>query len=168
MSDGADRTNTMRMLEAQGIPYRAHYFSPDIHSAEEVAAAVGLPAGQVFKTLVVIPVGARPRPLLAILAADRELDLKKLAKAAKEKRIRMAAHREAEALTGLLVGGISALALLQKRWRVFLDSSARDYPDILVSAGQRGINVQLAIDDLVRIVAARVADIARAPAVPKP
>lgn len=160
MPQTADKTNAMRALDDKGVSYRTHYFSPEIHSAEEVALAVGVPAGQVFKTLVVMPTEARPRPLLAIVPADRELDLKALARCAGAKKLRMALHREAESLTGLLVGGISALALPHKHWRVYLDASANSYPDILVSAGQRGINLQVPVQDLVKITSAKLADIA--------
>ena len=166
MSDGPERTNSMRMLDQQKVEYQAHYYSAEFHTAEEVAELVGFPPEQVFKTLVALPLSARPRPLLAIIPANRELDLKKLANACKEKKVRMAAHREAESLTGLQVGGISALALLHKRWRVYLDSSASAYPDILVSAGQRGINLQLSVADLVRITGAHTAHITRPPAQP--
>ena len=159
MRDRDSKTNAMRALEARGIRYVAHRFSSDIHSANGVAEALGLPEGQVFKTLVVMPVGIRPRPLLAIIAADRELDLRKLAKAHGAKKLRMAAHKEAESLTGLLVGGISTLALLSKGWEVFLDTTVGNWDEILVSAGQRGINVQLPVEDLIRITRARVADI---------
>lgn len=158
------RTNAMRALEARGIAYSLHTYPAERHSASEVAALIGLPEGQVFKTLVVLPEGPRPRPVLAILAGDRELDLKRLASAAGHKRLRMAPHKEAERLTGLLVGGISALALLDKRWPVFLDASARDWPEIAVSAGQRGINLQLAVDDLLAVTGATVADISQPPA----
>jgi len=158
------RTNAMRVLDARGIAYRTHTYPSERHSAGEVAAQIGLPEGQVFKTLVVLPEGPRPRPVLAILAGDRELDLKRLANAAGQKRLRMAPQKEAERLTGLLVGGISALALLDRGWPVFLDSSAREWPQIAVSAGQRGINLQLAVADLVALTGATVADISRAPA----
>ena len=162
MAEKDQRTNTMRLLESKRIPYVVHRFSPDIHSADEVADVLGLPAGQVFKTLVVLPEGAgRPRPLLAVIPADRELDLKRLAKAAGEKSVHMALHREAEALTGLLVGGISALALLQKRWKVLLDSSALAQGEIVVSAGQRGINLQLSANDFIAVTGAQTAEIAR-------
>ena len=159
MPDKPEKTNAMRLLEARGIPYTTHYYSAEIHSAEEVANAVGLPAGQVFKTLVVMP--EKGRPLLAIVPGNRELDLKKLAQAANEKKLRMATQREAESLTGLLVGGISALALLNKGFPVYLDAQANDYEQVLVSAGQRGINLQLAVEDLVKVAWARVADISR-------
>ncbi|MFH1086776.1 MAG: YbaK/EbsC family protein [Chloroflexota bacterium] len=165
MPDQDQRTNTMRLLESKGIAYRAHRFSPEIHSADVVAATLGLPAGQVFKTLVVLPEApGKPQPLLAVIAADRELDLKRLARAACEKSVHLALHREAEALTGLLVGGISALALLQKRWKVFLDSSALAQGEIVVSSGQRGINLQLAASDFVALTGAQVAEISRDPA----
>lgn len=154
------KTNTMRLLDAKGVRYVTHSFSPEIHSAQGVAEVVGVAPDRVFKTLVVTPVIGGP-PLLALVAADRELDLKKLANAAEEKKLRMATHREAETSTGLLVGGISPLALLHKCWRVFLDASANDKSELLVSAGKRGINLQLAVRDLVRLTQARVCDISR-------
>ena len=89
-----------------------------------------------------------------------------LAQAAGEKKVRMATQREAESMTGLLVGGISALALLQKRWATFLDASARDGAWLVVSAGQRGINLRMAVDDLLAVTQAKVASIARSPVVP--
>lgn len=97
----------MRMLEAREIAYVAHSFSPHVHSAQGVADEVGLPAAQVFKTLVAVPAKAPGEgvPLLAIVPGDRELDLKKLARASGEKRLRMASQREAESLTRLRVGG---------------------------------------------------------------
>ncbi len=160
-------TNAMRMLDSRGIGYEALYFDAEIHSAIGVADALGLPPERVFKTLVVMPdTTQRGRPLLAIVPGDAELDLKALAQAAGEKKVRMATQREAESMTGLLVGGISALALLQKRWATFLDASARDGTWLVVSAGQRGINLRMAVDDLLAVTQAKVASIARSPVVP--
>ena len=159
MTEG-QRTNSMRLLESRRVPYTAHYFSPSIHSADGVAEALGVPAAQVFKTLVALP--QRGKPLLAIVPGDRELDLKALAKAAGDKKVHMATQKEAEALTGLKVGGISALALLDKGFRVFLDASAEGFDTILVSAGERGINLQLPVADLVRLTRARLAPLATA------
>ena len=157
----APKTNAVRTLESRGILHTIHTYSPDIRAADEVARALGFPPGEVFKTLVVVPTVAKRRPLLAIVPANCELDLKKLARAAGEKKLRMAQHREAEALTGLLVGGISALALLGKPWKIFVDSSAGRYEAILVSAGQRGVNLRLAATDLVAVTRARIEDIVR-------
>jgi Cys-tRNA(Pro)/Cys-tRNA(Cys) deacylase len=158
MLDKAEKTNAMRLLDAKKVSYAVYAFSPDIHSADGVAAALGFPAQQVFKTLVVMP--EKGRPLLAIIPGDSELDLKRMAQVANEKKMRMATQREAESLTGLLVGGISALALTAKGFKVYLHSSASNYSEVLVSAGQRGLNVRLAVADLVKVVNARVADIA--------
>lgn len=152
-----EKTNAMRLLESKKVAYTAHYYDPAIHSAQGVSEALNIPAWQIFKTLVVLPAVGKGRPLLAIVPGDGELDLKKLAEAADEKKLRMATQKEAESLTGLLVGGISALALLNKGFRVFLDASANSHATILVNGGQRGINVQLAPKDLVTVVNAHVA-----------
>jgi Cys-tRNA(Pro)/Cys-tRNA(Cys) deacylase len=71
----------------------------------------------------------------------------------------MAAHKDAERLTGLKVGGISALALTQKNWPVYLDQPAMEHEHILVSAGQRGIQLRVPTAALIRVVKAKVADI---------
>lgn len=154
------RNNAMRLLDSRKIAYIAHPFSSDIHSADGVAAALGLPAERVFKTLVTLPEAPRSRPVLAIVPGNGELDLKKLAKALGEKKMRMATQREAESLTGLQVGGISALALLHKGYQSVLDSSALRHERILVSAGQRGLNLELAVSDLIAVISAQVHDIA--------
>jgi Cys-tRNA(Pro)/Cys-tRNA(Cys) deacylase len=73
-----------------------------------------------------------------------------------EKKVRMASHNEAEALTGLQVGGISALALLNRPFDVFIDHPASELPHLLVSAGKRGINLRLAVRDLIRVTRARI------------
>jgi len=100
-------TNAMRMLDSRGIGYEALVFSDQIHSATGVAQALGLPPRRVFKTLVVMPdTPQRGRPVLAVVPGDAELDLKALAQAVGEKKVRMATQREAESMTGLLVGGI--------------------------------------------------------------
>lgn len=163
MVDETEKTNAMRILEAQGIPYEAYYFSEDIHSAQGVAEVVGIPANRVYKTLITVPSQGRGRPILAIVPGDRELDLKALAAAAGDKKVRMASLEEAEDLTGLQVGGISPLALLQKTWSVLLDATAKDHDEILVSAGKRGINLKLAVEDLLVLTEARVASISREP-----
>lgn len=149
------KTNAMRALDQRRVPYTAFEYDPALHSGVEVAAAIGAPPEQVFKTLVVLR--ERGRPLLAIIPSDRELDLKRMAAAVGEKRVRMATQREAESLTGLLVGGISALALLNKGFTVLLDDSAQHFEEIYVSAGQRGINLRLRVADLAVVTNARIA-----------
>jgi len=150
----ADKNNAMRMLDARGAPYEAYTFPPEVHSAEGVAQVVGVPVSQVYKTLVVVR--KQGKPLLVMIAGDRELDLKRLAKAVGEKKLRMASHKEAESLTGLEVGGISALALLNRGFDVYIDRAATKLKRVLVSAGRRGINLGIAVEDLIRVTKAKV------------
>ena len=152
------KTNSMRFLESQRVAYRTHEFSPEIRSAADLATALGVPAAQVFKTLVVLR--ERGRPLLVMIPGDRSLNLKALAKAVVEKKLSMAAHREAEALTGLEVGGISALALMHKGFQVYADKGMLDFPEVYVSAGTRGTNLGLSPQDLIRVTRARVVEVA--------
>jgi Cys-tRNA(Pro)/Cys-tRNA(Cys) deacylase len=154
------KTLAMRVLEAQGVAYEAVYYEVQEHlSAGEVARTVGLPPEQVFKTLVALPETPPGRPVLALVPADQALDLKSLAAAAGVKKLRMAPHKEAERLTGLHKGGISALALLDKGWPVFLDETAILFDRIWVSAGKVGAGVILGVDDLVRVLGARLAEL---------
>jgi Cys-tRNA(Pro)/Cys-tRNA(Cys) deacylase len=150
------RLNSMRLLDANRVSYETILFSPDIHSATEVADVVSMDPAMVYKTLVVLrPAG---RPLLVMIAGNRELDLKALAASIGEKKVHMATHREAESLTGLQVGGISALALLNKGFDIYIDRPARELEWVAVSAGQRGVNLRLAVADLVRVTGARWVD----------
>lgn len=148
-----EKTNAMRLLEGKKVPYEAFTFSPEIHVATEVASTLGFPAAQVYKTLVVLR--EKGRPLLVMVASDREIDLRRLAKSIKEKSLHMAPHKEAERLTGLQVGGISALALLGRGFDVYIDRTASDLESVLVSAGKRGINLRLRVKDLMALTSAR-------------
>jgi len=150
----AEKNNAMRMLEARGVPYETYTFPPETHSAEGVAQVVGLPASQVYKTLVVVR--KQSKPLLVMIAGDQELDLKRLATAVGEKKLRMASYKEAESLTGLEVGGISALALLNQGFDVYIDRAATRLKRVLVSAGRRGINLGMAVEDLLDVTKAKV------------
>ncbi len=147
------KTNAMRVLDAQKISYEVKLYSDEIHSAEGVAEIFGIPAAQVFKTLVVMPESGKGRPLLVVVPGDHEIELKVLGQQAEvgEKKLRMATQREAESLTGLLVGGISALALLQKGFRVFIDYSAISLEQMYVNGGQRGINLKLSPADFIKV-----------------
>ena len=106
--------NSIRLLIQRKIPHTVYEFPNTLHNAEEVAAFVGIPADRVYKTLVVQKSKPKAKPLLIMIAANKQLDLKKVAKAVSEKKVQMALHDAAEKLTGLKVGGISALMLLNK------------------------------------------------------
>lgn len=153
----AKKLNSMRLLEMQGVAYEALYFPDTVRSALGVAEHLGIEAAHVYKTLVVVlPTG---KPALVLIAGDRELQLKPLAQALGVKKMRMATQQEAEAWTGLQVGGISALALQHRGFPVYVDAAVTALPTVLVSAGQRGCNVRLAVRDLLRVTDARVIDV---------
>ncbi len=151
------KTNAMRVLDAARVAYTVHSYDAARHSADAVAALLGVAPAMVFKTLVVLPESGQGRPLLVLVPADRELDLKLLGTqpAVGEKRLRMASQREAESLTGLLVGGISPLALLQKGFRLFIDESVLTHERFYLSAGQRGLNLDVAVSDFLRVTNAQ-------------
>jgi Cys-tRNA(Pro)/Cys-tRNA(Cys) deacylase len=151
-----EKTNAMRSLDACGIEYEAFSFPDRIHSATAVAEVLGVPPCQVYKTLVVLRLAGKP--LLVMVPADATLDLKRIARSVGEKRVNMASHRKAESITGLRVGGISALALLGPRFEVLIDRGALRQSHVLVSAGKRGLNLRLAVPDLVEATGARLVD----------
>src|SRR3989304_4579810 len=131
----------MRLLEKRGVGYQPVVFPGPIHDALGVATYAGLSPEIVYKTLVVLVVDplhrGAARALLAMIAAGRSLDLKKMARAAGAKRVEMAPQVEAERLTGLKVGGISALGLMDRGVPVYLDEAAPGLGGIVVSPGQR-------------------------------
>ncbi len=149
-----------RLLEGKKIHYETRTYDPEVFvSAPEVAEGIGMSPSQVFKTLVTLP--DKGRPMLAVLPADAELDLKALARAAGVKKAQMAPLARAEKMTGLKKGGISSLALLNRGFRVFLDESAQSFDVIAMSAGVRGMQVILAPGDFIKLTNARVAPLAR-------
>ena len=156
-----DKTNAMRALDQRKIAYTAHTYPPDLHSAVEVAHAVGVSPDMVYKTLVVLR--ERGRPMLVMVAAPREMNPRLLARSVGEKSVRMAPQREAERLTGLLVGGIGALALLNKPFDVYLDRPALALDRLLVNGGRRGLNLQLGVEDLMCVTGAMVVDATEEP-----
>ena len=150
-----DKLNSMRALEKAKVAYRVHQYPAERLSAVEVAAHLDVDPARVFKTLVVLP-GAG-RPVLVMIPAAASLDLKALARILGVKEARMAVPEQAERLTGLRVGGIGALALLAKGWRCYLDASAGGLEEgLLVSAGRRGCNLELAAADLQRLTGAQL------------
>lgn len=148
----------MRLLEKHDIAYEVTEFPDTERDAEVIAGILGVPPAQVYKTLVVEPIGGG-KPFLALLAADRHLDLKKMALVSGHKKVGMAAHTDAEKLTGLKVGGISALALTHKNWAVYLDQPAAQLDHILVSAGQRGMDLRVPTAAFINVVNAKLADL---------
>lgn len=157
MSEDIKKLNSMRFLEAQGVPYEAFTYDEAIQDGIGAADAMGIPPDQVYKTLVVQLKGGEYA--LVMVASNQTLDLKKFARSIGLKKASMPTKRGAEAATGLKTGGIGALALTHKRWGVYLDETAKAHEAILVNAGQRGVNLKIKVDDLVRVLNARVVDL---------
>ena len=137
------KTNALRSLEQAEIPYevRTYDLSMEDFTAERVAQLIGMEPDQVFKTLVAV--GDRNGPCFAVIPANTELDLKALAAAHGERKIRLASLKEVQPLTGYERGSVTALAA-KKPYPVYLDEVAGLFDNIAVSAGAKGLQVVLA------------------------
>ena len=152
------KNNITRLLDARRIIYTAYELPVEKHGALETAHLLSVEPASVFKTIVVTR--AKPKkPLLALVPGPASVDLKLLASALGEKKVFLSTEREAEQLTGLQAGGISPLALINKGFQVVIDSSAKNYSAIHVSGGQRGLNIKLPVDDLIKLTNAHLAEI---------
>lgn len=149
------------ILDELGVGYELRRYPLEREmSAQKVADAVGVPLGQVFKTLVAK--GNRHGPCLAVVPADRGLDLKALAKQSGNRKATLVALEEIERLTGYVRGGVTALGV-RTPLPVYLDVSADGFDRISVSAGEQGAQLLLAPGDYVRATGARRVAIAREP-----
>ena len=151
------KNNVTRLLDSRKIEYTAtEYDAATFHAADEVAALIGVPAAHVYKTIVILREEKNRKPLLVMVAGDREIDPRKLAASLGEKKLKVAKHDEAEALTGLQVGGISALALLSKPFEVCIDRPMLALTHAHISGGQRGLDVKIGVQDLIKLTRAKV------------
>lgn len=160
------KTNAARALDALGIAYELRAYEVDEAdlSAPSVARKIGLPVEQVFKTLLTRAHSGEH--LFAVIPGDLELDLKKLATVAGEKRVELAPLKEVEPLTGYIRGGVTVLAA-RKPFPAFADDTLELHDLISVSAGQRGLQLLLAPADYLRASACTLADLTK-PASPDP
>jgi len=151
--------NVTRLLDARKIPYETHELPAEKLGAVEVAQLMGVPPGQVFKTIVITR--EKKKPILAVVPGPLAVDLKRLAAFLAEKKVSLPSEREAEELTGLQAGGISPLALINKGFQVVIDSSAQALGEIHISGGQRGLNIKLPVEALAKLTNARFAGVSR-------
>ena len=149
--------NITRLLDSRKIAYTAFDLPAEKLGASETAQMLGVDPELVYKTIVIL----RPKgkPILAVIPGPNRVDLKLLANALDEKKVSLPSEREAEKLTGLLAGGISPLALINKGFQVVLDSAAKSKPEVHVSGGQRGLNIRLSVNALVDLTHARIAEV---------
>jgi len=154
------KTNAVRVLDRLGIKYelRECQVDPNDLSAGTVAAKIGIPPAQLFKTLAVQ--GDRNGIYLAVISATEELDFKALAHQTGDRKVDMLPLKEVQAATGYVRGGVTALAR-KKDYPVYIDELAEICDVISVSAGMRGLQVLLAPEDYIRAVQAKVAAITK-------
>jgi Cys-tRNA(Pro)/Cys-tRNA(Cys) deacylase len=156
-------TPAINMARKAKIQHRVHSYEhhPDTESyGEEAAHILGQDPAQVFKTLIAALSDDNQQLVVAIVPVAGQLDLKALAAAAGAKKAAMAAPKDAERATGYVLGGISPLGQ-RKRLPTFLDESARAFTSIFVSAGKRGLEIELAAADLLSLTQGKTAAIAR-------
>ncbi len=150
--------NVTRTLDARKVAYTSFELPPAKLGAVETARLLNVPLEQVYKTIVVRREG-RGKPILAVIPGTAEVDLKLLAKVTGDKKLHLPTEAEAERLTGLQAGGISPLALINKGFQIVLDENARKLDSIHISGGQRGLNILLPVEALVKLTNARQATI---------
>ena len=153
----AEKTNVMRIIEQHKLPYESHDYSQSgAISGMEVVEALGQEPGRMFKTLVTQ--GASKNYYVFMVPVDGELHLKKAAKAVSEKSIEMVKSKELLPLTGYIHGGCSPIGM-KKQFRTTIHQTARDYPTVFFSGGKIGHQIEMAPDDLQKIVPIEYADI---------
>ncbi len=154
------KTNATRILDELGIPYtlREYEVDPDDLTAETVAAKIGLPPEQVFKTLVAR--GDRGGVYLTVIPGNCELDGKALARMTGDRRVDLVPLREVQQLTGYIRGGVTALGV-KRSYPVYADETIELFDVISISAGVRGIQVLLSPQDYLRATHANVVAVAR-------
>jgi Cys-tRNA(Pro)/Cys-tRNA(Cys) deacylase len=152
----AQKTNAARLLDQMGIRYelREYEVDPEDLAAETVAAKIGLPPEQVFKTLVAR--GDRNGVCLAVIPGDQELNLKALAAVAGERTIQLVPVKELQSLTGYIRGGVTALAA-KRDFPVYVDETIELFDVVSISAGVRGLQILISPADYVRAAKGMIA-----------
>ncbi|PKM58205.1 MAG: Cys-tRNA(Pro) deacylase [Firmicutes bacterium HGW-Firmicutes-3] len=149
------KTNVMRLLDKASIPYAAYEYEviEDRTDGLTVAKSINQEPERVYKTLVTV--GASRTYYVYVIPVTKELDLKKAAKAAGEKKIDMIPMKELLNTTGYIHGGCSPIGM-KKQFKTFIDISCKKHKTILVSGGVRGIQLELELEDLLRATGAEV------------
>ena len=149
------KTNAARLLDALAIAYelRDYEVDPEDLRAESVAAKIGLPAEQVFKTLVAR--GDRTGVLMAVVPGDAELDLKAIARLSGDRKVDTVSLKEVQPLTGYVRGGVTVFGA-RKDYPVFVDETLELFEVVSVSAGIRGTQILISPENYLRALAGRV------------
>lgn len=151
-----EKTNVMRTIESKKLKYSCFYYAPETVNGEDVAAALSENPDRVFKTLVTI--GKSKKNYVFMVPVCKELDLKKAAKAVGEKSIEMIKSKELLPLTGYIHGGCSPIGM-KKLFVTTAHISVLDFESIYFSGGKVGCQVEMAFEDLKKIIPVKTADI---------
>ena len=152
-----EKTNVMRVLDQKKVSYTPYYYDGDgTTTGEEIADMLNQNPDRVFKTLVTV--GAPNKYYVFDVPVNRELNLKKAAKAVGEKKIEMVKSKELLPLTGYIHGGCSPIGM-KKFFTTTFHQTAQSFEKIIFSAGRIGFQVELSLDDLKKVIRFNVADI---------
>ena len=159
MAKKLEKTNAARLLDKAGVAYRLipYEFDENDLAAQHVADSLGQDIARVFKTLVLH--GDRTGYIVCVVPGDSEVDLKALAKVSGNKKVEMIPMKDLLGVTGYIRGGCSPVGM-KKRFPTYFHSTALDFDIIYVSAGVRGLQLEIAPSDLISFVGATVADVA--------
>ena len=159
MAKKIDKTNVARLLDKAGIKYNLipYEFDENDLAAQHVADSLGQDIAQVFKTLVLR--GDKSGHIVCVIPGDKEVDLKALAKVSGNKKVEMIPMKDLLAVTGYIRGGCSPIGM-KKRFPTYFHTSANEHEIIYVSAGVRGLQIEINPKDLISYVDAVVADVA--------
>ena len=158
MAKKIEKTNAARLLDRAKISYNLipYEFDENDLAAQHVAESLGQPIERVFKTLVLH--GDRTGYVVCVVPGNGEVDLKALAKLSGNKKVEMIAMKDLLSVTGYIRGGCSPIGM-KKRFPTYFHSTALDFETIYVSAGVRGLQIEIAPDDLIGFVGAIVGDV---------
>lgn len=162
MAKKIEKTNAARLLDKAGVPYKLipYEFDENDLAAQHVADSLGQDIARVFKTLVLH--GDRTGHVVCVVPGNAEVDLKALAKASGNKKVEMIPMKDLLSVTGYIRGGCSPVGM-KKRFPTYFHTTALDFETIYVSAGIRGLQIEIAPADLIGFVGATVASVATDP-----
>ena len=159
MAKKIEKTNVARLLDKAGIKYNLipYEFDENDLAAQHVADSLGQPIERVFKTLVLH--GDKTKHIVCVVPGNTEVNLKALAKVSGNKKVEMIAIKDLLGVTGYIRGGCSPIGM-KKKFPTYFHSTAMDFETIYVSAGVRGLQVEIAPGDLIGFVGGVVAEVA--------